>query len=130
MILVDGDVGAQAGLAMRRGLIAVFGKSGDDLGRGLIAGSIFAFGPVGRLAGLGMKRGSLVLLDPTLEFEPSPTFANSGRHRFPFLSIYLRELASFGLPVPVGLERATFSRYNGDLLERGQGEILCRPSDS
>ena len=124
MILVDGAVGRDAGLAMRRGLIAVGGASGDGLGRGMIAGSIFAFGPVGLLAGAGMKRGTLALFDPGPGYEPSPTFAQAGAFRFPFLALYLKELRSRGFPAPPGLEGGQFERYNGDRLEDGKGEIL------
>jgi formylmethanofuran dehydrogenase subunit C len=126
VILVVGAVGPGAGLSMRRGLIAVSGPSGDDLGRALVAGSIFAFGPVGRRAGAGMKRGTLALFgigDPR-EFEPLPTFAPTGRFRPHFLTIYLRRLRQWGFPVPESAFSNTVDRYNGDLVERGQGEIL------
>ncbi|WP_169974214.1 formylmethanofuran dehydrogenase subunit C [Tautonia rosea] len=124
MILVEGPVGAEVGLAMRRGLIAVTGSSGPGLGRGLIAGTILSLGPVGRLAGSGMKRGTLALVDPGPDFEPLATFAASGRYRFPFLAIYLRFLRDQGFPIPPGLESRAFDRYNGDLLDGGQGELL------
>ncbi len=126
VILVDGAIGPGAGLSMRRGLIAVSGPSGDDLGRAMVAGSIFAFGSVGRRAGAGMKRGTLALFgfgDPR-EFEPLPTFAPTGRFRPHFLTIYLRRLRQWGFPVPEAAFSNAVDRYNGDLVERGQGEIL------
>jgi formylmethanofuran dehydrogenase subunit C len=128
VILVMGNVGDDAGLAMRRGLIAVAGRSGDGLGRALIAGSIFAFGPVGRRAGAGMKRGTLALfgLDDATEPGLLPTFAPSGRLRPPFLTLYLRRLRQWGFPVPESAFSGTFARYNGDLVERGQGEVLIQ----
>ncbi|RUL84315.1 formylmethanofuran dehydrogenase subunit C [Tautonia sociabilis] len=128
-ILVEGPVGRDAGLAMRRGLIAVSGPASDGLGRGMIAGSILAFGRVGRLVGAGMKRGTIALFDPGPSFEPSPTFAASGSFAMPVLTILLRHLLDRGFPVPAGLEGASVSRYNGDLLDRGQGEILCLEAD-
>jgi formylmethanofuran dehydrogenase subunit C len=126
VILVDGNVGDDAGLAMRRGLIAISGAAGDGLGRGLIAGSIFAFGAVGRLAGAGMKRGTLALFGLPDPSHPHllPTFAPSGRFRPPFVTLYLRRLGQCGFPVPESAFSGMLDRYNGDLVERGQGEIL------
>lgn len=128
VILVEGSIGDDAGLAMRRGLIAVTGAAGDGLGRGLVAGSIFAFGPVGRHPGAGMKRGTLAFFgnsdpDPGL----LPTFVPSGRSRPPFLTLYLRQLQQWGFPVPDSAFSGSLDRYNGDLAERGQGEIWVGP---
>lgn len=129
VILVEGDVGDDAGLAMRRGLIAVSGAMGDDLGHGLVAGSIFAFGAVGARAGAGMKRGTLALfgLGDTLPGLP-PGFVPSGRYRPPFLTIYLRQLAAWGFPVPASAFTGEPERYNGDLVVKGQGEALVWPA--
>jgi formylmethanofuran dehydrogenase subunit C len=124
MILVDESIGRDAGLAMRRGVIAVGGSSGDGLARGMIAGSVLAFGEVGRLPGAGMKRGTLALFDPGPGFEPSPTFAGAGAYRFPFMAVFLKDLRDRGFPVPTDLEARRFERYNGDLLEGGRGEML------
>src|SRR5262245_5457418 len=126
VILVEGDVGDDAGLAMRRGLIAIAGAAGDGLGRALIAGSIFAFGPVGRPAGAGMRRGTLALFGLPDPSNPDllPTFAPSGRSRPPFVTLYLRRLKQWGFPVSEPAFSGTLERYNGDLVERGQGEIL------
>jgi formylmethanofuran dehydrogenase subunit C len=123
VILVGGSVGEDAGRRMRRGLIAVSGAAGDGFGNHVIAGSLFAFGPVGKYVGLGMKRGSIALLGGS-EVELLPTFAPTGRYRFPWLTIYLRRLASWGVAVPASMFSAAFERYNGDLAEGGQGEIL------
>ena len=85
VILVEGSVGDETGLAMRRGLIAIAGAAGDGLGRAMIAGSIFSFDRVGRCVGAGMKRGTLAfygLPDPTRP-DLLPTFAASGRSRLP-----------------------------------------------
>jgi formylmethanofuran dehydrogenase subunit C len=125
VILVDGDAGEDVGLAMRRGLIAVGRRTGPGLGRSMIAGSIFAFGPIGRAAGAGMKRGTLALFggdDP--DGGLLPTFAPSGTFRPHTLSIYLRQLAAWGFAVPEAASSAPVRRYNGDLVEGGQGEIL------
>jgi formylmethanofuran dehydrogenase subunit C len=123
VILVDGSVGEDAGRRMRRGLIAVGGAAGEGFGRSLIAGSLVAFGAMGRQAGAGMKRGTIALLG-TQGVEVFPTFALSGTYRFPFLRIYLRRLAGWGFPVGADVFSAQMARYNGDLAEGGQGEIL------
>ncbi len=125
VILVDGDVGDEAGRKMRRGLIVVGGAAGEGFGRGLVAGSLLAFGPLGRFAGAGMKRGTIAALGagPT---ELLPTFAPTGRYRFPFLAVYLRRLADWGFRVPVDVFSAESERYNGDLADGGRGEILVR----
>jgi formylmethanofuran dehydrogenase subunit C len=125
VILVDGSVGEDAGRRMRRGLIAVSGAAGDGFGANLVAGSLFSFGPVGRYAGLGMKRGTIAVLGGA-DVEVLPTFSPSGRYRFPFLTIYLRRLAAWGIAVPAEMSSAEVERYNGDLAEGGQGEILIR----
>jgi formylmethanofuran dehydrogenase subunit C len=122
VVLIGGSIGDEAGLGMRRGLIAVAGAVGQGLGRGLIAGSIFAFGAVGRHAGAGMKRGTLALLGPEAP-DLLPTFAPSGPARPPFLALYLRRLREWGFPVPEAAFAGPWDRYNGDLAERGQGEI-------
>ena len=123
VILVEGSVGEEAGRRMRRGLIAVGGAAGDGFGRNVIAGTLLAFGTVGRHVGMGMKRGTIGLFHS----EPPallPTFVSAGRYRFPFLSLYLRQLAAWGFPVPNRVTRASSERYNGDRAEGGQGEIL------
>lgn len=123
LILVEGSAGSDAGLGMRRGLIAVEGPLGAGAGRDLIAGTIVAFGEVGHGAGSGMKRGTLALLGEA-ETGLLPTFADSGRDRPPFLTIYLRRLRALGFPVPERAFAGDLRRYNGDLAAGGQGEIL------
>jgi formylmethanofuran dehydrogenase subunit C len=127
VILVEGPVGDDAGLAMRRGLIAIAGPAGDGLGRAMIAGSVFAFGTVGRRPGAGMKRGTLALFGLEQPDEPGllPTFRPSCRDRPPFVTLYLRQLRAWGFPVPDAAFAGLFQRYNGDLVERGQGEVLA-----
>ncbi len=127
-ILVSGDSGDEAGRKMRRGLIAVGGSAGEGFGRGLIAGSLFAFGPIGRFAGLGMRRGTIVALGSE-PLEVLPSFAATGSYRFPFLMVYLRKLAEWGMPVPLDVVSGPFQRYNGDLADGGLGEILVRSTD-
>lgn len=126
LILVEGSAGDDVGLMMRRGLIAVGGSVGAGAGRGLIAGTIVARGRVGPALGVGMKRGTLVLAsgDEEAERSISPTFAFAGRTRLPFLTIYAKQLAEWGFAVPEMMSPGLFDRYNGDLANGGQGEIL------
>lgn len=125
IILIHGSIGDDAGLAMRRGFIAVLGNVGVGFGRGMIAGSAFTFGSADYAAGAGMKRGTIALFGA--EFPKIwPTFAPSGIDRPVFLTIYLRTLRELGFPVPEDAFTCSFARYNGDLNERGQGEILVR----
>jgi formylmethanofuran dehydrogenase subunit C len=125
-ILVGGTAGDDVGLAMRRGLIAVAGGVGMGAGRWMIAGSLFCFGPAGPMLGMGMKRGTIALFGQPDPARPGllPTFAASGRDRPPFLTIYLRQLASWGMDVPSSVLSGQLARYNGDRADRGQGEIL------
>ncbi len=126
VILVGGKAGDDVGLAMRRGLIAVRGGLGVGAGRWMIAGSLFSFGPAGPMLGMGMRRGTITLFGQPDAFNPGllPTFAASGRDRPAFMSIYLRQLASWGFEFPAAVLVGSFARYNGDRADRGQGEIL------
>jgi len=124
VIWVEGDVGRDSGLALRRGVIVIGGAAGDGLGRSMIAGTIFALGAVGRDVGLGMKRGSIILLEPPSGFEPPIGFWPTGRHCYPFLGVFARELNHQGVPLPLDLQARPMSRWNGDRLEGGRGEIL------
>ncbi len=129
-ILVAGSAGDDVGLAMRRGLIAIGGSAGAGTGRSMIAGSIFVAGTVAKGTGAGMKRGTIVLMDENtlIDEAVSPTFAATGRFRPHFLAIYLRRLDELGFAVDPRLFGCECERYNGDLIERGIGEILvCNP---
>jgi formylmethanofuran dehydrogenase subunit C len=123
VILVDGSVGDDAGRRMRRGLIAVRGGAGDGFGSNLVAGTLVALGPVGRYPGAGMKRGTVALLHESVP-RLLPSFVSSGRYRFPFLTVYLRQLAAWGFEVSGRVSQVALERYNGDVAEGGRGEIL------
>ncbi len=126
VILVGGAAGNDVGLAMRRGLIAVGGGVGVGAGRWMIAGSLFFFGRAGPMVGMGMKRGTIALFGQHdgPDHGVLPTFAPAGRDRPPFLTIYLRQLARWGFPVPPAVLAGPLARYNGDRADGGQGEIL------
>jgi formylmethanofuran dehydrogenase subunit C len=122
VILIDGDAGDEAGANMRRGLIAVGGRCGEFTGASMIAGSIFAFGGVGLRPGSGMKRGSIVVLGGMLE--SPPTFRRGGDFDPVFVEIYLRQLRAWGFAAAAPHAGRLYSRFSGDLLALGEGEIL------
>ena len=122
VILVKGNVGDDVGRRMRRGLIAVEGNARDGLGGRLVAGSIFVLGEVGRAAGIGMKRGTIGLFGTRTKLLPS--FAYTGAYRFPFLTLYLKQLEAWGVGIDPPMFSRSYARYNGDLTEGGRGEIL------
>jgi formylmethanofuran dehydrogenase subunit C len=126
VIVVHGSTGHDVGRRMRRGLIAIGGGVGDYCGNGMIAGSILVFGEAGRYAGLGMKRGTIGLFGSG-HVTVLPTFIATGRYRFPFLALYARKLKEWGFPVAREVSSLEWERYNGDLAERGQGELLVAP---
>ncbi len=121
-ILVEGSAGNEIGGTMRRGWIVIGGDTGDFVGASLIAGTIFVFGRPGIRPGAGMKRGTLALFGapPAL----LPTFRFDCVYRPIFMSLYLRQLRSWGFPVAEEFRRCLFRRYSGDLVALGKGEIL------
>ena len=120
-ILVHGDAGEEAGAGLRRGLIAVGGRLGAAAGLNALAGTIVAFGDVGAHPGAGMRRASLVtMIAPTL----LPTYARACTYRPPFLRLCLRRLRALGLPVTDAQIEGRYTRWSGDALELGRGEIL------
>lgn len=122
VILIEGSAGREVGNTMRRGLIAVGKDCGEFAGASLVAGSIFVFGAARGRLGAGMKRGTIALfgaLPPLL-----PSFRFDCRYRPVFADLYLRRLRGWRFPVPPEVERGFYSRYSGDLLELGKGEVL------
>jgi formylmethanofuran dehydrogenase subunit C len=120
-LLIDGDAGDELGAVMRRGLIAVGGRVVAFAGAGMVAGSVFAFGPVGPHAGAGMKRGTIAAFGSGLEL--LPTFRYDCTYSPAFIDLYLRHLRALGFAVPARIGGA-FTRYRGDLVALGLGEIL------
>ncbi len=123
VILVDGNAENEIGATMRRGLIAIGGNTGDFAGASMIAGSVFIFGKPGIRLAAGMKRGTVALFDPN-PVPLLPSFRYDCSYRPQWLRLYLRRLASWGLPIqPVHLDGA-YRRYSGDLVALGKGEVL------
>jgi formylmethanofuran dehydrogenase subunit C len=120
-ILVAGDAGEEAGAGLRRGLIAVAGSVGAAAGLNALAGTIVAFGPVGRHAGAGMRRASIVAMAGA---ELLPTYARACTYRPPFLRMLHRRLRELGMPVTDDHTDGSYTRWSGDGVELGRGEIL------
>jgi formylmethanofuran dehydrogenase subunit C len=120
-IVVTGDAGEEAGAGMRRGLIAVGGRTGPGAGLRMLAGTVIALGGIGAEAGLGNKRGSLVSGRPVV---PLPSYAFAARFRPPALQLQLRRVRELGLTVEDALLRGAWARWSGDRTELTRGEIL------
>jgi formylmethanofuran dehydrogenase subunit C len=120
-ILVHGDAGEEAGAALRRGLVAVAGRVGDAAGLSALAGTIVAFGALGAHPGAGMRRASIVAMTAAT---PLPTYARACTYHPPFLRLCLRRLRELGLPVTDDQIEGRYTRWSGDGLELGRGEIL------
>ena len=120
-ILVHGDAGDEAGAGLRRGLIAVAGRAGQAAGLRALAGTIVALGALGAHPGAGMRRASIVAMTPAT---PLPTYARACTYRPPFLRLCLRRLRGLGLPVTDEQIEGRYTRWSGDSLDLGRGEIL------
>jgi formylmethanofuran dehydrogenase subunit C len=120
-ILVHGDAGEEAGAGLRRGLVAVAGRVGAAAGLNALAGTIVAFGAVGAHPGAGMRRASIVAMTTTTLL---PTYARACTYRPPFLRLCLRRLRALGLPVTDEQIDGRYTRWSGDGVELGRGEIL------
>jgi formylmethanofuran dehydrogenase subunit C len=120
-IVVHGDAAEEAGAGLRRGLIAVAGRVGEAAALNALAGTIVAFGALGAHPGAGMRRASIVAMTPaTLP----ATYARACTYRPPFVRLCLRRLRELGLPVTDDQIQGRYTRWSGDGLELGRGEIL------
>ena len=120
-ILVHGDAGSEAGAGLRRGLIAVAGSVAEAAGLSALAGTIVAFGPLGPHPGAGMRRASIVAMSavPLLS-----TYAKACAYRPLFVRLMLLRLRDLGLPVTDAQIEGPYTRWSGDVLDLGRGEIL------
>lgn len=121
-IIIHGNCGNEVGSHMRRGLIAIGKNVGDFVGMGMIAGTIITGGTAGIRSGAEMKRGTLVFLSekPVL----LPTFRFACNYAPSFLTIYFKKLKYFNFPFEP--YQSNWSRYCGDLVSHGRGEIFCK----
>jgi formylmethanofuran dehydrogenase subunit C len=126
-ILVRGDVGARAAERMRRGIIVAGGAIGELAATEMIAGTIVSLGRIGERAGASMKRGTIIAMGghgPML-----PGFELSCSYSPVFIGILGRELKKIGFIEDVETfinAPSGFSRWCGDLVSTGKGEILIR----
>jgi formylmethanofuran dehydrogenase subunit C len=108
---------------MRRGIIVIAGRAGDQAGLGMIAGNVVVFGATGAEPGLGSKRGSVVALGP---ITPPPTYYYACTYQPVHLRLLLTRLRlRYGLPVRPRHLNGFYRRYSGDMAELGKGEILA-----
>jgi formylmethanofuran dehydrogenase subunit C len=120
-ILVRGDAGEEAGAALRRGLVAVAGRAGPAAGLGALAGTIVVLGALGAHPGAGMRRASIVAMTAATLL---PTYGRACAYRPPFVRLCLRRLRDLGMPVTDEQIDGRYTRWSGDGLELGRGEIL------
>jgi len=113
-----GDAGDEAGAGLRRGLIAIAGRTGDAAGLSAPAGTIVAFGALGSYPGAGMRRASIVAMGAVALL---PSYAPAVTYRPPFLRLLLRRLRELGLPVTDEQIDGRYTRWSGDGLELGRG---------
>jgi formylmethanofuran dehydrogenase subunit C len=121
LIVVDGNVGVEAGAGMRRGLLVIGGASGNFTGTRMLAGTILCLGQLGSGAGLEMKRGSLVAASSQ---KLLPGFNHAGEADLEWLRITMSWLLKAGYPVPTAWNQQLPKRFTGDHLLLGKGEIL------
>jgi formylmethanofuran dehydrogenase subunit C len=120
-IVVTGDAGEECGAGMRRGLVAVGGRTAAGAGLRMLAGTVIALGGIGAEAGIGNRRGSLV---SGRALTPLPVYAYATSFAPPALRLQLRRLRELGLPVDEALLGATWDRWSGDRTELARGEML------
>lgn len=113
-ILVQGTVGHELGLLMRRGMIVVGGDSGEFTGASMVAGTIVVTGQLGRRAGAGMKRGTILTFGEPPEIAPGLRYACE--YQPTFLPLLLCRLS---LP-----DVRSVRCYRGDVTTGGRGELL------
>jgi formylmethanofuran dehydrogenase subunit C len=122
-LIVRGSAGGQAGARMRRGLVAIVGDTGSYAGAGMIAGTVIVFGGIGAAAGLWSKRGSLVALGSVTV---PPTYRYACTYQPVHLRVTFARLRSrHALPVDDRHLTGFYRRYSGDLADLGKGEILA-----
>jgi formylmethanofuran dehydrogenase subunit C len=142
-VVVEGNVGAEAGLAlaggaldingnagprpeagaaMRRGLLVITGAAGSRTGLGMIAGTVVVLGRSGADTGLWSKRGSVVALG---RITPPTTYIYACTYQPAHLRLLLTRLRDrYQLPIRRRHLTGFYRRYSGDMAELGKGEIL------
>ena len=108
---------------MRRGMIVIFGNTGDYCASNMLAGTIIVLGKTSSYPGFNMKRGTLILAKKPKHI--LPTFNNCGLLKIEFLRLLFKQLGvsceQFRVFRNFGPEAV---RYAGDAAAQGLGEIL------
>lgn len=122
-IIVKGSAGNEVGELMKRGVIVIEKDAGAFMGCGMKGGTIFCYGFAGERAGALMERGSIIVYN---RIEVLPTFCCNAVYNPTWLRVFLLDLQRREYNTPVKREHleGLYERYNGDLSERGKGEIF------
>ncbi|MBV9126165.1 MAG: formylmethanofuran dehydrogenase subunit C, partial [Planctomycetes bacterium] len=111
----------EAGMRMKRGLIAIRGAARDFAGLQMKGGSLFLLGGAEIRTGAWMLRGTIVSLKPVRLL---PTFSYACAYHPTFLRLYVRNLQALGFAIPQQVQDGLYQRYTGDSAVPGKGEIL------
>ena len=107
-ITVEGNVGNEAGTWMRGGLIIVKGNSGAFTGTHMQGGTIIIEGTPGPRLGAQMVGGTIIALGKVEELLPGFVY----EEKVPELKVEEHML------------KGSFLKFNGDLSEKGKGQLL------
>ena len=126
-IFVAGSVGTEAGLCLRRGLIAVASSAGEIAGHHLFAGTLLIARGELLMPGVDMRRGTVIGLESGAPLLPG--YARNGAVRHGWLRLLKRRLEALGFPLLEPAAKllsgdAPLESWSGDLLSLGRGEIL------
>ena len=121
--VIDGDAGTCLGHSMRRGVIVVYGKAGGDVLPEMRGGTVILAGGIAPDARLleGMNRGTVILPDES--FVPH-YFEKAADTDLVFLRFLFRQLLEKGIRIPGEWLDIPFTRWRGDMVSLGKGEIL------
>jgi formylmethanofuran dehydrogenase subunit C len=121
-ILVRGNASDQAGMQMRRGVLAIKGNTGRLAGAYAQGGTVLIGAGADDRLGFGLQRASIIVLGSAPGGLTS--FAYDGCFRAAYLGVLARHLERCGLEPLESLYGSTFASYRGDLAYGGRGEVL------
>ena len=121
--VIDGSAGTCLGHSMRRGVIVVYGEAEGDVLPEMRGGTVILAGGIAPDARLleGMNRGTVIL--PDERFVP-PYFERAADTDLVFLRFLFRQLREQGIQIPEEWLDIPFTRWRGDMVSLGKGEIL------
>lgn len=120
-LLILGDAGDEVGAAVRRGTIAVLGRTGARTAKGGIAGTVYVAGDCGPEAGRFLRRVSILVGG---EVVVPAGFRYACRYDPAVVRLLQRRLAAIGFPVPAAQLGGQWRRHSGDAGEGALGELL------